>query len=160
MANIIGTNKSDFLVGSAGNDVIDGRRGSDWIEGGQGFDMLTGGEGRDTFVVRQGDDSVDWVTDFQFGDTDPQGGYDPDDRVLFDFNSYSDIAYLGGLYDGLEFYDFTGQTRFNITAVDANSDGITDTQIMATDVASGDTAGIILLGWTPEDLTGAAIAGG
>lgn len=158
--DINGNGQANNLIGTSGDDVIDGKGGNDWIEGGAGFDTLTGGRGRDTFVVRQSDASFDWVTDFQFGDTDPHGGFDPDDHLIFDFNSYSGITYLGYLYDGLTYTDFTGQTQFTVTAVDANGDGATDTQIAATDIASGDAAGIILLGWAPEDLTGSIIGGG
>lgn len=139
-----GTNKADYLLASASADVVQGGRGNDWIEGGDGDDTLTGGEGADKFVLRAGD-GHDVVTDFN-----PAAG----DRVLFDYGTWSDIMFLGSLYDGKTWTNSTGTATFTASAVDYNNDGQTDTMITA------NSDSIVLLGWAPEDLMGWALMGG
>ncbi len=148
--NINGTNRNDHLIGSSGADVIDARRGDDFIDGGAGNDVLTGDAGdndygRDIFVLREGGGN-DIVTDFDIGE----------DRLLFDFNSYSDVfGPLGYLYDGQEFSDFTGLTHVRVDAVDANADGVIDTMFTVNGADS-----IVLLGIAPSSLSSGDLMGG
>ncbi|MCC5664062.1 calcium-binding protein [Nostoc sp. CHAB 5784] len=69
MANIIGTNGNDTLVGSELADTINGLAGNDTITGKGGDDTLTGGGGKDQFVYKQSvrspyQDGTDTITDF------------------------------------------------------------------------------------------------
>jgi Ca2+-binding RTX toxin-like protein len=63
MANIIGTNGNDTLVGGKLADTINGRAGDDTIIANEGNDTLTGGGGNDVFVYNSGD-GTDTITDF------------------------------------------------------------------------------------------------
>ncbi|MBD2535348.1 calcium-binding protein [Nostoc flagelliforme FACHB-838] len=65
MANIIGTNGNDTLVGSELADTINGLAGNDSITGNEGDDVLTGGGGKDQFVYSYYFyDGTDIITDF------------------------------------------------------------------------------------------------
>lgn len=120
-----------------------GRGATRVVEGGEGDDLLVGSQARDIFVMRAGD-GHDTVRRFEPGE----------DRVMFDVDhAYSDIMYMGPLYDGLTFETFTG-LAVNVEALDANGDGETDTKISAGDVS------ITLLGVAPDELTGATLMGG
>lgn len=141
---IKGGNKADHLAGTASSDVVEGGRGNDFIDGGAGNDTLTGGAGADTFVLRSGG-GHDVVTDF-----DPSAG----DRVMLDFGSYSDVLYLGKLYDGLSFSNSVGTAQFTISANDYNHDGQMDTVITANEDS------IVLLGYSPDQLMGWSLMGG
>jgi ureidoglycolate hydrolase len=71
-------------------------------------------------------------------------GFDPyagGDRVMFRDNSWSDIMFLG--------------TVFDFAALDYNGDGVTDTQI-----AMNEDAAVVLLGWAPESVFGWMLMGG
>ena len=63
MANIIGTNGNDTLVGSNDADTINGKAGNDTIVNSYGQDTLTGGGGKDKFIsdLRHGNQII---TDF------------------------------------------------------------------------------------------------
>jgi Ca2+-binding RTX toxin-like protein len=63
MANIIGTDGNDTLVGTNNGDAINGKTGNDTITGSQNNDILTGGGGKDKFVYNLGD-GTDTITDF------------------------------------------------------------------------------------------------
>ncbi|MBC1222825.1 calcium-binding protein [Nostoc sp. UCD121] len=63
MANIIGTNGNDTLVGSYEADTINGEAGNDTITGNEGDDTLTGGGGKDQFVYNYYT-GIDLITDF------------------------------------------------------------------------------------------------
>ncbi|WP_298919914.1 calcium-binding protein [uncultured Nostoc sp.] len=63
MANIIGTNGNDTLLGSDSADTIKGLAGNDTITANQGNDTLIGGGGKDKFVYNLGD-ATDTITDF------------------------------------------------------------------------------------------------
>ncbi|MEH2377885.1 MAG: calcium-binding protein [Nostoc sp.] len=52
MADIIGTNGNDTLVGSDEDDTINGKAGNDTILSSYGYNTLTGGGGNDKFVYR------------------------------------------------------------------------------------------------------------
>lgn len=151
MANINGTNKSDYLLGTAGDDFIDGKRGNDWIEGDGGNDTLTGGQGRDTFAWRLGDGN-DVITDFESGD-----------RVLTDFaGPYSDAQRLGVPQDGdvITSTGVNGTAFFTFSVGDFNSDGVQDVRITATgDFFVGEQT-LDLLGASLLDLAGLGFAGG
>jgi Ca2+-binding RTX toxin-like protein len=64
MANIIGTNGNDTLVGSELADTIKGLAGNDTITGNEGDDTLTGGGGKDQFVYSYYGRGTDTITDF------------------------------------------------------------------------------------------------
>jgi hypothetical protein len=108
----------------------------------EGGDVLIGTAEADKFVLREGDGDV-MVEGFGAGD-----------KLLFDFSSYSDVLGFGQMYDGREFYDFTGGTHFLVSAVDANSDGAVDTIISANEDS------ITLLGVAPDSLASGAFMGG
>lgn len=111
------------------------------IEGG---DALVGTAGADKFILREGDGNVT-IEGFQAGV----------DRVMTDFNSYSDIVGpLGRWHDGQTFDDFTGLTHYTISAVDVNGDGVTDTLISVNDDS------IALLGVSIDSLGSASLMGG
>ncbi|MBD2531931.1 calcium-binding protein [Nostoc flagelliforme FACHB-838] len=63
MANIIGTNGNDTLIGSELADTINGLAGNDNITGNEGDDVLTGGGGKDQFVYSYYG-GTDTITDF------------------------------------------------------------------------------------------------
>ncbi|MEH2335700.1 hypothetical protein [Nostoc sp.] len=63
MANIIGTNGNDTLVGGDSADTINGKAGNDTITANQGNDTLTGGGGKDKFVYDY-NNGTDTITDF------------------------------------------------------------------------------------------------
>ncbi|MDZ8187750.1 MAG: calcium-binding protein [Nostoc sp. ChiSLP02] len=63
MANIIGTQGNDTLVGTDSTDTINGKAGNDIITTTYGNDTLTGGGGNDIFVYNSGDGTVT-ITDF------------------------------------------------------------------------------------------------
>lgn len=142
MANINGTNKNDTLSGTELADVISAGRGKDTIDAGGGDDTVTLGAGDDKVFFREGDGN-DTITDFEFGD-----------RIVFDFNSYSDIMVFGPLYDGRTWTDFTGLTTFTVSATDVNSDGQVDTVISVNDQT------LTLLGVAPEEVQGWQLMGG
>jgi hypothetical protein len=113
------------------------------IEGSSSNDILAGSRARDVFILREGggDDVVD--------------GFQPGiDKLMFDFNSYSDVLGFGRLSDGQVITDFTGQTHILVQATDINNDGITDTTFTV-----GDDS-ITLLGVAPSDLYSGSIMGG
>jgi Ca2+-binding RTX toxin-like protein len=141
---IKGSNKADFLAGTASGDLVEGGRGNDFLDGGAGNDTLTGGDGADKFVLRSGG-GHDVVTDFN-----PAAG----DRIMFDYGSYSDVLFLGALHDGMSFSNSIGTAQFSVTATDYNHDGITDTLISVNDDS------IAILGWSPDQLMGWSLMGG
>jgi hypothetical protein len=98
----------------------------------------------DVFILRDGDGHL------------TVAGFEPgSDRIMFDFNSYSDVlGPLGRLSDGLTFTDFTGLTTIQVNATDTNNDGITDTTFTV-----GDDS-ITLLGIAPSDLYSGSLMGG
>jgi D-alanyl-D-alanine carboxypeptidase len=65
-AQIVGTERNDFLIGSGLNDSIHGKSGDDLISGGQGNDFLWGEAGRDRFLLTPGE-GIDAIVDFQAG---------------------------------------------------------------------------------------------
>ena len=77
MARIIGTYKSDYLVGGDAADFIAGQRGNDLLVGNGGNDILKGGIGDDTLDGGEGRDratfAYDGGTEGVFVDLD--GGY-------------------------------------------------------------------------------------
>jgi Ca2+-binding RTX toxin-like protein len=64
-----GQGGDDWHAGGAGDDVIRGGPGDDTLVGGDGLDRLSGGSGRDRFEFHASDDSVDYVFDFEDGDS-------------------------------------------------------------------------------------------
>ncbi len=70
----------------------------------------------DTFILREGDGHL------------TVSGFDPGDKALLDFGSYSDILFLGAVTDGLSFTTFAGET-FVFTVADLNDDGKLDTMV-------------------------------
>jgi hypothetical protein len=102
---------------------------------------LIGTAASDQFVLREGD-GIRTVEGFEAGK----------DKILFDFSSYSDVlGPLGFLHDGQRFTDFTGQTHFSVSALDANGDGLTDTRIDANNDS------IIILGVAPGELSSGSL---
>ena len=54
--SIIGKRGKDFLQGGAGNDYLEGDEGRDVLQGGSGADRLEGGKGNDVLQGGMGDD--------------------------------------------------------------------------------------------------------
>lgn len=121
------------LTGTSGNDFLDGGANA----------ILTGLGGADQLVLRSGYGHVT-VTDFN----------PAEDRVLFDYGSYSDIMFLGQVSDGMVFDNFIHTATWTVTAADVNGDGITDTHITV------NSDSIDLLGVTPSQLYGWNFQGG
>ena len=144
-----GKSKGSDLLATEGDDVLVGTRSNDWLEGGAGNDVLTGGGGGDTFVFRA-NGGHDVVTDFNAS----QG-----DRVMLDSKTgvYDGQVggHLGALYDGMQVINSQGTLIATINAVDANGDGVTDTQFA---MACGGT--LTLLGVDPSNLYSGMLFGG
>ncbi|MBD2563991.1 calcium-binding protein [Nostoc linckia FACHB-391] len=64
MADIIGTNGNDTLVGSDSADTINGKAGNDTIRDSNGDDTLTGGGGKDLFIYDYYSGGMSTITDF------------------------------------------------------------------------------------------------
>jgi hypothetical protein len=93
-----------------------GKKALNLIEGGN---TLIGTDGRDQFIIREGQGHIT-VEGFEAGV----------DKVLADFNSYSDVfGPFGGFSDGQVFTDFTGLTTVHVDYDDFNGDGVTDTRL-------------------------------
>jgi Hemolysin-type calcium-binding repeat (2 copies). len=154
MANINGTNKADYLLGTSGNDTITGHRGADWLEGAHGDDFID---------VTDGNDTARDTVAFRTGDGHDQvAGFTPgEDKIMIDTGShtYSDVfdfgAGNGTLYDGEVLTNWTGTAHLFVSAVDPNNDGITDTRLT---LDSGDY--IDILGVAPDQIFNADIMGG
>jgi uncharacterized protein YqfA (UPF0365 family) len=86
------------------------------IEGG---DTLIGSADADRFIIREGQ-----------GDITVVGFEEGKDKILADFNSYSDVfGPLGSFTNGQQFTDFTGLTTVTVDYADFNNDGLTDTRL-------------------------------
>jgi hypothetical protein len=84
----------------------------------EGEGTLVGTASADQFVIREGQSVT--VEGFEVGK----------DKILADFNSYSDVfGPLGYFTDGQQFTDFTGQTTVLVDYDDFNGDGLTDTRL-------------------------------
>src|SRR5262245_53479447 len=59
MAVLVGSDKVDWLIGTAGADIISALGGNDVLKGGGGADIIDGGSGVDTVVYA---DSFDYVS--------------------------------------------------------------------------------------------------
>ena len=64
---ITGSTQNDHLYGGVGNDNINGGTGSDIIVGGFGADTLTGGNSDDSFQFWTPNDAGDTITDYAVG---------------------------------------------------------------------------------------------
>lgn len=97
---------------------------------------LIGTEDRDVFILREGQGNV--VVE----------GFDvTKDKVLADFNSYSDVFGPFGFFsNGQTFTDFTGQTNVLVEYADFNGDGVTDTRLTFNDQDSITLLGVDLIG--------------
>ena len=140
---INGGGKNELLHGYQTNDVINGGRGDDLLWGHGGDDVLTGGAGADVFILNAGD-GEDTITDFN-----PAAG----DVIVFSYNSPLDAMSTGPLCDGMAWTSDSGGNCF-VEAGDFNGDGHMDTEVYVNDVS------VTILGWAPEDLTGAMLLGG
>jgi Ca2+-binding RTX toxin-like protein len=86
---LTGLGNTDLLVGLDGDDVLDGGDGSDVLIGLEGDDNLLGGDGNDTFVFTHGA-GLDTIEDFVSG------------RDVIDLSGYegiTDFADLSALFD-------------------------------------------------------------
>ncbi|MBO9527987.1 MAG: calcium-binding protein, partial [Sphingobium yanoikuyae] len=94
MANIIGTNGDDILVGTAAADVIRALNGTNNVHGGAGDDRLVGGNGYDTMDGGLGNDKLfggdgnDLLIDQDSGN-DQLYGQDGDDYLRISHNLVS-----------------------------------------------------------------------
>lgn len=85
----------------------------------EGGDTLIGTAEADKFVIREGQ-----------GDITVEGFEAGKDKILADFNSYSDVfGPLGSFTNGQRFTDFTGLTTVVVNYADYNNDGLTDTRL-------------------------------
>ena len=62
---IQGGNNDDRIFGNDGNDRLFGDSGNDVLTGGMGSDTLTGGAGADRFMMRNVNEGLDIITDFE-----------------------------------------------------------------------------------------------
>lgn len=86
VATIVGTNRSDRLVGTAGRDVVLAGRGWDHVSGLGGNDLICGGPGADHLYDGAGADRV----------------YGGADGLLFDEDQYGDVLVDGPGNDVLD----------------------------------------------------------
>lgn len=66
---LIGNGLDNLLAGGRGNDTLRGGGGDDTLDGGPGNDTLAGGDGADLFIIRKKSDAVDVILDAGQGDT-------------------------------------------------------------------------------------------
>jgi Tol biopolymer transport system component len=105
---IIGTARSDRLIGTDGNDIIRGLAGIDWLEGKGGNDVLLGGPGIDWLDGGDGDDiliggkGIDKLIGGRGADLFVIDALSPAPDMIFDFTlSEGDRLSLGPLIDSL-----------------------------------------------------------
>ena len=97
---ITGNAMSNRLSGGRGNDALSGGDSMDLLDGGQGNDTLTGGNGNDFFLIRQGANSVDTITDFTPGTVGEK-------ILLVGFDGVTDFSQIGVVQEG-------ANTRLNL----------------------------------------------
>ncbi len=119
MADFIGTEFSDSIVGGLGNDLLDGLagddtlvglQGNDTLLGGDGEDLLDGGAGNDTLNGGEGLDQANYIFDPAGIDADLESGTVRDG--FGDFDTLIDIEEL------------VGSTYNDTLAGDANNNGL------------------------------------
>ena len=132
------SHKGDRIKGDTGNDLLVGGNGRDTLYGGSGNDTLIAGEGADRYYGGSGADVFDFITAQSIsGITN-----NTRDRV-FDFSQsdgdkliIGDVAFIGeenfsgGVAQARFFQQIaeSGYTR-TVIEIDANTDGITDSEI-------------------------------
>lgn len=106
MANIIGDDYNNELVGTPGNDSIDGyygndtllgAEGNDTLTGGDGFDSLSGGPGDDLLNIGSGDTLSGGAGRDLFVPSQPGTYYSYGDSRILDFTPGEDRIDLSGL---------------------------------------------------------------
>ena len=128
--NLIGSDFSDVLTGSAAVNVIDGGDGNDVIRGGGGGDDLTGGAGNDRFLLGAVSDSTpagsDFIQDFIHGedkldfsaiDANTSGKAKGDQAFLFGGEDLHVVA------NSVTWFESAGHT---IVQADVNGDATAD----------------------------------
>jgi len=65
---IYGYDGNDSLYGNADQDILNGHAGNDNLFGGIGNDSLTGGIGQDNFIFNSPNENVDYISDFKVTD--------------------------------------------------------------------------------------------
>ncbi|NQV06733.1 trypsin-like serine protease [bacterium] len=117
-ATILGTGKSDVIVGFAGFDEIDGRGGNDIICAGPGRDIVMGGPGDDLIFGNSGSDVLDGGS----GDDEVHGGQGADQ-----ITGSAGVDYLYGdsgpdILDGGDGSDFLFGGHLHDTLMDGAGD--------------------------------------
>ncbi|MBD2104399.1 calcium-binding protein [Leptolyngbya sp. FACHB-261] len=80
---LISGDGNDTISGGRDNDIINGGAGSDILIGGTGADNLTGGSGNDDFVIDDGLQLADIITDFSVAQVD---------RIVLDATKFDRLA--------------------------------------------------------------------
>ncbi|MEZ5892045.1 MAG: hypothetical protein R3C58_02695 [Parvularculaceae bacterium] len=157
MAIIDGTSGNDSLDGTAGDDTINGLAGVDILDGKGGNDFITGGADSDRLEGGSGDDTLDGGdgNDVFFGEDGFDlliGGAGRDSfRAAFqfqiDFDTIADFTYEDEIWlqNGITLaasliVSFNGQDTE--LAVDVDSSGDIDFEILLTGDRTGETFGI------------------
>jgi len=146
---VAGSAHADTLVGSSGANTLRGGDGDDILRGAGGKDLLTGGNGADRLVFAAAGDSAaganaDRIADFSHA----QG--DRIDLSQIDANGSAagdgSFSFLGtGAYTGV-----AGQLRYVVSGTDAviagdvNGDGVSDFNIVLSNVGSLQAADFVL----------------
>jgi len=127
--SVIGTGKTDRILGSEGDNTLNGKNGRDRLEGAGGDDVLLGGKGADRLFGGDGDDRIvgakgnDRARGNDGDDTFVFAGEWGNDRVL-DFELGDTVA-ISGRGEARSFAQFeAASTQSGKTMVyDAGSDG-------------------------------------
>lgn len=135
---IDGQEGQDLLLGGRGNDMIDGGDGDDTINGGMGADVLIGGLGADSFVFDFVSDSAahdalrDEILGFEQGlDKLDLSNIDADRTLAGD----QAFTYLGNApFDGNSQLRIEEVAGDSIVQVDRDGDGVSDMEILITDI--------------------------
>ena len=133
---LYGRDGDDLLIGGSGNDVLSGGGDDDRLVGGLGCDVLVGNSGDD--VLSGGEEADLFVFGFRFGT----------DRIT-DFEAGVDTLVVEASTGALSIEDLllTSVGRSTTVAIDANRDGIADTDAL-----------VIVRGVEVEELTGDSFA--
>lgn len=146
LGDILGSNVSDTINGTAGAEVILGFSGDDTINAGDGDDVLVGGSGNDILYGENGADiflfnslanlsSVDTIQDFDLSENDTIDissilqNYDPLTDAITNFVQITDDGTNSTLFLDID----GGADSFTAIAIIANTTGLNNEEILVND---------------------------